>query len=88
MKYVIIEAGKDLDLSFQVTNIGWYAGDEVAQAYITWESLNMTMPNIQLVDFQRIERINKGETRKVVMKIPHRLMAGWRENSFVIEEGN
>ncbi|CAD5123596.1 DgyrCDS11927 [Dimorphilus gyrociliatus] len=87
LKYAIIKAGKDLELSVSLSNVGWYTGDEVVQAYISWESPSVTMPKIQLADFKRIERVKIGETVKVTMRIPYQIMAGWKHDSYVIEQG-
>ncbi|XP_045198051.2 uncharacterized protein LOC123552447 [Mercenaria mercenaria] len=81
-----ITVGEDQHLFGQVTNTGLISAYEVVQVYMSWLSTNETMPNIQLVGFQKLY-IKSGTTQEFQLVISLRQMAVWTDNGFVVQPG-
>lgn len=60
--------GENVDLEFEVTNVGKYDGEEVVQLYIRDELSSLARPIMELKEFERIS-IPKGETKKVKFEL-------------------
>jgi beta-glucosidase len=82
-----IGAGEPLELSLEVANTGWRAGDEVVQCYITDADASVQTPVRQLAAFQRVT-LQPGERRTVRLAVHPRQMAVVTEDGrFVVEPG-
>lgn len=64
-----IMPGDSLKVSFNVTNTGKYAGDEVAQLYLTDRVSSITVYEKLLRGFERIH-LEPGESRRVCIALP------------------
>ncbi|XP_046325808.1 beta-D-xylosidase 1-like [Haliotis rufescens] len=83
-----IQAGQDVEVSVLLENIGKHEGDEVVQMYISWDNANVTVPQRQLVAFERVTIAAKG-LQAVHMTVSAESMAVWVDDSgWVIEPGN
>ncbi|MBO4802607.1 MAG: glycoside hydrolase family 3 C-terminal domain-containing protein [Bacteroidaceae bacterium] len=61
-------SAEGIDLSFEVTNTGEVAGDEVAQIYLSPTSTDQPLRPIQLQGFARVT-LQPGETKRVQMRL-------------------
>lgn len=67
---VVLTAGAKLKVTFDVTNTGSLASDEVAQVYAIAPKSRVKKPLRQLIGFSRLKNVMPGECRKVEMLIP------------------
>ncbi|KAK6170692.1 hypothetical protein SNE40_019019 [Patella caerulea] len=83
-----IMAGMDLTGSVDISNIGGMAAEEVYQIYIRWMQPSVTVPHIQLADFNRVA-IGVGQTVTVNFTVKAESMAVWIDanRGWVIEQG-
>lgn len=82
-----ISVGDDLKFEISVTNTGEIDGEEVVQVYLHDREASVTVPNLQMVFFQRIF-LKQGETKKVCATVRSRDMAVIMEDgSCVLEPG-
>ena len=83
-----ISKGASLEISFDVTNSGLVAGDEVAQLYLSDELSSMWMPEKQLKGFKRIN-LQPGESERLTFKLTAEDFYYWDESlkSYKIEPG-
>jgi len=81
-----IQAGKPLTISFDITNTGKRAGDEVPQLYVRHLHSEVQRPKKELKGFKRIT-IKPGETKKVSLKLHAKDLAYWNEvkKAFTVE---
>ena len=66
-------------VSFTIRNTGNRAGDEIAQVYLGKGQVPVYMQSAekQLVGFARVKDLQPGETRKVLIRIPPRMLMSW-----------
>ncbi len=82
-----VGAKQAVTVSFDVTNTGKVAGDEVAQVYLHEAVCSVVRPLKQLVGFQRIT-LNPGERRTLTFTLPPDTFAVWNERmKRVVEPG-
>jgi beta-glucosidase len=74
-KYANIKLNKDkmkpnemMDVSFELSNVGKYAGEEIAQLYIRDDVASLTRPVKELKDFRKIY-LKPGETKFIHFSI-------------------
>jgi beta-glucosidase len=81
-----IQTGKPLTISFDITNTGKRAGDEVAQLYVRHLHSEVQRPQKELKGFERIT-IQPGETKTVSLKLHAKDLAYWNEikKAFTVE---
>lgn len=75
-------------VKFDVTNIGKYDGDEVAQVYVKYPETGTYMPLKQLRGFSKVH-VKKGKTATVEIAVPKKDLRYWDEKkgAFVTPEG-
>ncbi|XP_067674571.1 uncharacterized protein [Haliotis asinina] len=84
---VKVKAGESVTITFKVTNLGPYDGDEVVQVYMSWQNSSVPAPRIQLVSFDRIH-LKNGQTVSQKFTVTSEQMAVWvTEKGFVVEPG-
>jgi beta-glucosidase len=77
----------DIRVTFDVTNTGDRAGDEVAQMYVRENVSSVETPERALKGFSRIH-LQPSETRTVTFLVPQRQLAVWNaEKKWTVEEG-
>lgn len=78
-----------IDLKAQVTNIGTYAGKEVAQLYVSAPNGNIHKAYQSLAAFSKTKVLNPGESEIVDLTFDLRDLASYREkdSSYVLEKG-
>eukprot|EP01104_Vermistella_antarctica_P017227 TRINITY_DN6074_c0_g1_i1.p1 TRINITY_DN6074_c0_g1~~TRINITY_DN6074_c0_g1_i1.p1 ORF type:complete len:949 (-),score=113.70 TRINITY_DN6074_c0_g1_i1:185-2626(-) len=64
----VVDPCSSIGVSVVVTNTGLWDGDEVVQVYVQQPQATVPVPNIRLVDFERVH-INAGETVTVHLTI-------------------
>jgi beta-glucosidase len=69
----------DVLVSFQLTNTGKRAGDEVAQLYVRQETASVVTPVKSLKGFSRVH-LNPGESREISFHLPQSELAVWDAN--------
>jgi beta-glucosidase len=69
----------DVLVSFELTNTGLSAGDEVAQVYVREQTASVATPIKALKAFSRIS-LKVGETRSITLHIPQSELAIWGAN--------
>jgi beta-glucosidase len=80
-------AGETVEISFNLTNTGPVAGDEVAQLYIRDEYAITPRPMKELKGYVRLS-LRAGETRRVTFRLPVDQLAYYDENlDLVLEPG-
>lgn len=72
-------------LSFTLKNVGEFAGDEIAQLYISPKS-GQNMKPIQLKGFKRIS-LHPGEEKHIEFELPMQLFSIYENNKWVILPG-
>jgi beta-glucosidase len=72
-----VQGGKELTLSFKVTNVGGRAGADVPQVYLT--SVNGSRA-LRLIGFRRVI-LAPGESQQVQLKVDPRLLARFDEHA-------
>lgn len=74
--------------SVEVTNTGFYNGDEIVQLYIHDADASITRPVKELKGFKRIH-LNKGESKTVTFNISPELLKFYNANlEYVVEPGD
>ncbi len=69
-------ADQPITVSFDVTNTGQLAGDEVAQVYVGDPSASVPRPVKELKGFERIT-LNPGQTKRISVTLNRRALAYW-----------
>ncbi len=79
---------EQVTLTFQVSNIGKYDGDEVAQVYIQFPGQSIITPLKQLKGFKRVH-IAQGQTSEITIEVPKKELRLWSESqsAFYTPEG-
>ncbi|HTB98416.1 MAG TPA: glycoside hydrolase family 3 C-terminal domain-containing protein [Terracidiphilus sp.] len=67
-----------IQISFDVTNTGKYAGAEVAQLYVSDPSAKVTRPERELKGFAKVQ-LNPGETKHIALTLDSRAFSYWDE---------
>ena len=79
--------GETIVVSFDVTNTGDVAGDEVAQLYVRDVVASMVRPLMELKDFARLT-LDPGENRTVIFRLQPDQLAFWDQDmKRVVEPG-
>ena len=73
-----ISDSENVEISFNLTNSGKYAGDEVVQLYLRDRVGSVVRPIIELKDFKKIH-LNAGETKKVQFVIDKEKLSFYNE---------
>ncbi|XP_046354043.2 probable beta-D-xylosidase 2 [Haliotis rufescens] len=82
-----VTAGDDLTGSVSLINRGSFDADEVIQVYISWSNATVTVPQLQLVSFNRMFA-PRGAQTSWEFTISAESMAVWTEqNGWVVEPG-
>ncbi|MFE0555077.1 glycoside hydrolase family 3 C-terminal domain-containing protein [Paenibacillus sp. NPDC058910] len=77
----------EVNVSFNVTNTGAVAGEEVAQLYIRDEFSSTVRPCKELAGFKRIH-LEKGETKRITLTLGYRQLRTLTRNyEWVVEPG-
>jgi beta-glucosidase len=71
-------SGSTVPVSFDVTNTGSVAGDEVAQLYVSDPSAKVSRPERELKGFEKV-RLAPGETRRITLNLDARAFSYWDE---------
>jgi beta-glucosidase len=76
-------------VSFDLTNTGSRAGDEIAQVYVAAPALDLPQPVRALKGFRRVH-LKPGETQTVTLMLPRRAFAHFdeRAHDWVVAPGN
>lgn len=84
----ILSEGKEVKVSFNISNTGDRDGEEVAQLYVSFSQSKVVRPVKQLKGFKRI-MIKKGETQTVELTLSADELAYWDNDKdvYVIEPG-
>jgi beta-glucosidase len=69
-------AADTITVSFDLTNVGTRAGEEVAQLYVRYPRSAMPRPQRDLRGFRRV-RLEPGETRTVTLRLPIDYFSYW-----------
>lgn len=80
--------GKDIEVSFSLTNLGKMTADEVAQVYVGRPDSKVERPKYELKGFKRVT-LKGNETKTVTIAIPIEQLRHWNEfqHAWNIEEG-
>ncbi len=82
-----VEAGGEITVQVDVTNVGERAGDEVAQLYTHQQVRGITRPVKELKAFKRVT-LAPQETRTVTLRVPVNLLGFYSiDNRYVVEPG-
>ncbi|XP_048240193.1 probable beta-D-xylosidase 2 isoform X3 [Haliotis rufescens] len=82
-----VTAGDDLTGSVSLINRGSFDADEVIQVYISWSNATVTVPQLQLVSFNRMFA-PRGAQTSWEFTISAESMAVWTEqNGWIVEPG-
>ncbi len=82
-----VKAGDTVELSLEISNSGWLAGDEVVQLYLRDEFASFPRPLKELKGFKRIQ-LKPGEKQMVTFHLDTRQLAFYDENlDLVLEPG-
>eukprot|EP01084_Bolivina_argentea_P317680 550832_1 len=93
--YILYDPCGVIKISFNVTNVGRFIGDEVVQLYVKQVHATVPVPNIRLGDFERINLIQINETLNVNLILTPRYRSSvfnhtskiWYEPDIQIEKG-
>ena len=81
-----MEAGGEVNVSLDVTNVGPVAGDEVVQLYIKHQDSAVSRPVKELKGFERIS-LAPGERRTVTFTLAASQLTYWGGDGWVLEPG-
>lgn len=65
-----------INVTFEISNVGKYNGEEVAQLYVRYPDTGTYMPLKQLRGFSRVY-IEKGRTKEVTLSVPKKDLRYW-----------
>jgi beta-glucosidase len=82
-------ANGTLELTFDLANTGFHAGDEVAQVYFRHVKSEVPQPKLALCGFERVH-VPAGQTEKTMIEIPVERFRYWdtTKKQYAIEPGN
>lgn len=77
-----------INVNFEISNVGKWNGDEVAQVYVQYPETGTYMPLKQLRGFSRVY-IERGKSTKITVSIPKKDLRYWDEKSsqFITPKG-
>ena len=79
----------EVNVSFQLKNIGKYTGDEVAQVYVKLPERDEIMPLKELKGFKRVS-LKSGESQRITIRLRKDMLRYWdeAEGKFIYPSGN
>lgn len=79
----------EVNVSFQLKNIGKYTGDEVAQVYVKLPERDEIMPLKELKGFKRVS-LKSGESQRITIRLWKDMLRYWdeAEGKFIYPSGN
>ncbi|XP_050400684.1 uncharacterized protein LOC126817636 [Patella vulgata] len=81
-----VKTGSNVIGFVNITNTGFWGGDEVVQIYLSWPDFSEPTPQLQLVYFQRIST-DSGQTFKMDFIIEEESMSIWTDAGWQIPKG-
>ena len=81
-----VKVGKEVLVTFDITNTGSLEGKEIAQVYITKDKSNVYRPKQELKGYVKVNLVPK-ETKTVTIKIHLEDLKVYNIDSFKLEEG-
>lgn len=84
-----IAPGRPLSVSFELSNVGTVASDEVAQLYVRFEGSRVSRPLKALAGFERV-RLEPGESRRVEFALEPECLEIWdvTRERYCLEKGD
>lgn len=79
-KKSITQSNNTVDITFNLSNVGKYDGDEVAQVYVRYPETGTYMPLKQLKGFSRVH-LKKGKSVDVTISVPKKELRYWDEKT-------
>ena len=79
-KKSITQSNNTVDITFNLSNVGKYDGDEVAQVYVRYPETGTYMPLKQLKGFSRVH-LKKGKSADVTISVPKKELRYWDEKT-------
>lgn len=79
-KKSITQSNSTVDITFNLSNVGKYDGDEVAQVYVRYPETGTYMPLKQLKGFSRVH-LKKGKSADITISIPKKELRYWDEKT-------
>ncbi|WP_303070912.1 glycoside hydrolase family 3 protein [Bacteroides nordii] len=79
-KKSITQSNDTVDITFNLSNVGKYDGDEVAQVYVRYPETGTYMPLKQLKGFSRVH-LKKGKSADITISIPKKELRYWDEKT-------
>ena len=79
-KKSITQSNDTVDIIFNLSNVGKYDGDEVAQVYVRYPETGTYMPLKQLKGFSRVH-LKKGKSADITISIPKKELRYWDEKT-------
>ena len=79
-KKSIMQSNDTVDITFNLSNVGKYDGDEVAQVYVRYPETGTYMPLKQLKGFSRVH-LKKGKSADITISIPKKELRYWDEKT-------
>ena len=79
-KKSITQSNSTVDITFNLSNVGKYDGDEVAQVYVRYPETGTYMPLKQLKGFSRVH-LKKGKSADITISVPKKELRYWDEKT-------
>ena len=79
-KKSITQSNDTVDITFNLSNVGKYDGDEVAQVYVRYPETGTYMPLKQLKGFSRVH-LKKGKSADITISVPKKELRYWDEKT-------
>lgn len=79
-KKSITQSNNTVDITFNLSNVGKYDGDEVAQVYVRYPETGTYMPLKQLKGFSRVH-LKKGKFADITISVPKKELRYWDEKT-------
>lgn len=79
-KKSITQSNNTVDITFNLSNVGKYDGDEVAQVYVRYPETGTYMPLKQLKGFSRVH-LKKGKSADITISVPKKELRYWDEKT-------
>lgn len=79
-KKSITQSNDTVDITFNLSNVGKYDGDEIAQVYVRYPETGTYMPLKQLKGFSRVH-LKKGKSADVTISVPKKELRYWDEKT-------
>lgn len=81
-----VSADGQIDVRFDVRNVGARAGDEVVQLYVSYPESRVPRPARELKGFRRVS-LGPGEARSITLRVPASQLAYYGPGGWVVEPG-